>query len=396
MSVYLHDGSDFKKEDIKQVDASAFGEVVYPSPDNSALKQQVALLYINKKKAFEKTDYLDGLAQALFGDNYYREMATYNDNPTTTEDVETCWATKHELLVSRDRESYESAVQTEAVINYTDRMKRMMWNVQASAPDVLDAYLYEQAVEEHVKALQVRFEADYASYFKTMSDRNAHLITQALSDNDEDIKSRLRSLGKGLLRLNFTDLADFTTKLERTAYTHCAPLFADLISAGYEAKVEGSSYALTDSQLQRAFSSLWYKMKYDRTTLDNYVVKASPKVSVTTSPSVPVEVDADSLEVLPYAQALADIGVVAKRNSRPAAFKSRRGKVYRQEDEYAIVGLFDSRGKGGQLFAAKEPLKALCNAKYVVDLSDEFAGSWWIISAEVDADTVLKAFGLAT
>ena len=72
----------------------------------------------------------------------------------------------------------------------------------------------------------------------------------------------------------------------------------------------------------------------------------------------------------------------------------RRGRTF---DQFARLGLFDSKGKSGNLKAAKEELKAAFGSGEVhfkTDASSEFEGAWWFIPATADLNQIKKILGV--
>jgi hypothetical protein len=398
LDVLTLDGGEYELFKLKDVIDKNL--IIYPDKTSAALKDAIAKLYIKNQKEGNWSTQRDSatLCSVLFGSSYADEVAKYDENAETDEDIADFINSKANEFAAHYDEALKEAMSGEATniaISLLRRATRTMGN-DIPRNSVRDG-AFRQAIADRMNELIEQLKSEHANKMQQVSDKINQRFQFATTSSTDDIRKRLGTLPAEIYKAYLYGSALPKTfandELPGSAYENdVAVLIMDLISAGMKDHRYSADDKFSEDSLMKIFGTMQTDLRNDTAILKSFINGDEPEVPVDVIEDVPSEADTSDIS---YAAILKDkFDITCLRNTDALEFKSYKGKVYASADPYEYVGFFDPSGKGGPLHDALSPLKRRKKAINGGDASSDFPGFWWFVKADMPADELLAAFDL--
>lgn len=398
LHVLTLDGGEYELFKLKDVIDKNL--IIYPDKTSDTLKDTIAKLYIITQKGSNwsaKRD-LDTLCKLLFGSSYIDEVAKYDENSETDEDIADYILSQANEFAAHYEEALQEAMTGETTTLATSQLRRATRTMGYEIPkNIVRNGAYRQAITDRINELIEQLKLEYANKMQQVSDKINQRFQFATTSSTDDIKKRLGTLPAGIYTEHMYLSTAFKTfvndQLPGSAYENdVAVLIMDLISAGNKDQRDSADDKFSQDSLMRLFGRMQNDLRNNPGILKTFINGDEPEVPVDVIEDVPAEADTSDIS---YAAMLKNkFDIICLRNTESLEFKSYKGKVYASADPYEYVGFFDPTGKGGPLHDALSPLKRRKKAINGGDVSSDFPGFWWFVKADMPADEVLAAFDL--
>ena len=391
MSVVVRTDSGFDRKRLGDIEDAALTTVVYPDKNDSKLRAEAIKFALDNA---DKGSTIDGAMSLLLGRDW-RDIVAAADPSAPTDDDIAKWLSE----ATREVDSADNG------INYAEVLRRSVES-QSSNPALLKSVYsrrildlmprsphtsrYEKVVRAFVNTQVERFESEMVGLLQQVRDRNSKIIADALADNEDTIRTRLKGAPRWMpkwvsLSSSWEDLLD---KLKGSTYDGAPAVYlADLLSAGYTPYTSASdaTWAVLNAEIGSSLSSLTEQASRYSDKLKKFAAGAVAQADeVTASTS---GVSADDMGPIRFAAYLErKFGFTCKRNTAFCAKKP----------PYHWIGIHDPQGFGGKLSktlagnaANKELLKAVWAGKDKNGMAEH-----WLVPADIELDVISKVFDL--
>lgn len=371
------------------IDKAVIDKVVYPDPNNAALKQRLAKWMLeNRKEAFNTYGAPVAFYEAIFGANWTQVAESYGSQASDAQI--NAWAGKqlnNWLATDEGKAALEEA--TGKSYTMTGALERYCQNNLPLDFDNLSAFKatikdistsYEKLVEE----ARVKFRQDTADKIQAMYSAAANQPEQERADAAVWLYNAI---------IDSKDVIHSKENVGTPRYDDADPKTRiGIILADLEYLTDQLAYVSTlkYGDFTSSADALRNYVRFHANDIaDRILTIKGLKKPAPGNPEAVKEAEAKT-EALNSEESTSS-GIIFKQNAHainvPASKTKVRGRwMNRPARNFPIGGLIavcDPAGKDGKLYAKKEDVKALTSGVFFsVDLTAEFSGAWWFIPAE--------------